>query len=430
MSGVGESRTFDDVEARAKRAAADKDPEALKAAAWDATEGALAAPSGQREDWAELAEGTLKNLREVLKQRRPGRGGLLLAEIRHELCKLTGPVDEWAEALDKPPPLPVRSDWTGEPPARKWLARNWLPAGRVAMLTGRGGAGKSRLALQVACAIASGRSEAVPSLDSIPTGDEKDPTFGGASRPVLYVGWEDEESEVHRRLEWLRGAGLRSVEGIGDRLHYLDAAGRGALWAPGREWGEPADWTSWAYELLAHAGAIDGLALLIVDPTAAAYGGNENDRAAVRAFISGLASQAALLDCAVLLIGHPPKASKGEGARYSGSTDWFAGVRALWTLRPAPVPGHPKPKSDETGVTNEGIALTLDKSSYGPAGDRAWLKLSTAGEEGRKGMAWRECTGHEALRSYAASRGLEVAEQADKAKNGKAKSKAKDLGLR
>ena len=32
----------------------------------------------------------------------------------------------------------------------------------------------------------------------------------------------------------------------------------------------------------------------------------------------------------VLLLAHPPK----SGSDYSGSTDWLAGVRALWTLGP------------------------------------------------------------------------------------------------
>ncbi len=72
----------------------------------------------------------------------------------------------------------------------------------------------------MAAAVASGRSEAVPGLPSVPTGEEDAPAFAsGDGRPVLYVGWEDEPDEVARRLHWLHGAGLRSVSGIGDRLH-------------------------------------------------------------------------------------------------------------------------------------------------------------------------------------------------------------------
>ena len=43
-----------------------------------------------------------------------------------------------------------------EPPPREWLVKNWLPTGCVTMLSGRGGFGKSRLALQLAAGVASG----------------------------------------------------------------------------------------------------------------------------------------------------------------------------------------------------------------------------------------------------------------------------------
>ena len=38
----------------------------------------------------------------------------------------------------------------------EWLVEDWLPSGRVSMLTGEGGAGKSRLALQLAAGIVTG----------------------------------------------------------------------------------------------------------------------------------------------------------------------------------------------------------------------------------------------------------------------------------
>ena len=47
------------------------------------------------------------------------------------------------------------TDWTGEPPDREWLLPGWLAVGRVHLLTGSGGRGKSRLALQLAAALAS-----------------------------------------------------------------------------------------------------------------------------------------------------------------------------------------------------------------------------------------------------------------------------------
>ena len=68
----------------------------------------------------------------------------------------------------------------------------------------------------------------------------------------------------------------------------------------------------------------------MLDSVAAIYSANENDRAEVRGFLSALARRAYEGDRSVLLLVHPPK----SGSDYSGSTDWLAGVRALWTLGP------------------------------------------------------------------------------------------------
>ncbi len=51
-------------------------------------------------------------------------------------------------------PRAIRTDWTA--PAREWLIPEWLPASRVCLLSGPGAVGKSRLALQLAVAVASG----------------------------------------------------------------------------------------------------------------------------------------------------------------------------------------------------------------------------------------------------------------------------------
>ena len=44
----------------------------------------------------------------------------------------------------------------GKAPPRDWLVTGWLPTGCVSILSGRGGVGKSRLALQLAAGVASG----------------------------------------------------------------------------------------------------------------------------------------------------------------------------------------------------------------------------------------------------------------------------------
>ena len=50
------------------------------------------------------------------------------------------------------------ADWP-TPPARQWILDGWLPAGRVTLFTGKGGAGKSLLTLGLALALAAGEEK-------------------------------------------------------------------------------------------------------------------------------------------------------------------------------------------------------------------------------------------------------------------------------
>ena len=143
----------------------------------------------------------------------------------------------------------IHTDRTGEPEARRWLSPAWLPEGRAALLTGPGGSGKSLLALQLAAALASGNPDPFGT-----DGDGQAPKIGADSDTsedrhgqVLYATWEDEPGEVLRRL-----AGIPSLD-------------RPALGLAVERYARSMD---------------PAPRLIVVDPTAAAYGGNENDRAA------------------------------------------------------------------------------------------------------------------------------------------------------
>ena len=84
---------------------------------------------------------------------------------------------EMARAESRPAGPIELSTWVGqpEPEPRRWLVNAWLPAGRVALLTGPGGVGKSRLVLQLAAGIASG-------------GDDQEDAWIAAPRDVLSLG--------------------------------------------------------------------------------------------------------------------------------------------------------------------------------------------------------------------------------------------------
>ena len=258
-------------------------------------------------------------------------------------------------------PRAVRTDWTAPAPAREWLIPEWLPASRVCLLSGPGAVGKSRLALQLAVAVASGVRvwlKSGPPL-MLPGG-----RAGGAV--AVIASWEDEPDELARRM-----AGYDPVPDLDDRLVAMDLSGGGPLWAS-RSPGAPAAWTDRGKWVMNYTGGRDAR-LLVIDSAAAAFGGNENSRSEVRAFVSALDAWACSARCAVLLISHPSKASEGEAAIYSGSTDWRNSVRALWELRAVPIPNSNDRCGPSKRAKRSAVRLRNEKASYGLDGAVLWL---------------------------------------------------------
>ena len=270
---------------------------------------------------------------------------------------------EDSEETEKTAPLPDWT-WTGEypPPPRRWLIRGWMPAARVSMLAGRGGAGKSRLALQLAAGIASGGGEGYEWI-SAPLGEL---TLGTVvpedGAPVIYATWEDEEEEVHRRLVEISGpeAPWVTPERLSENLHIVNLARRGPLWPPlqGRHVATLAELTMTGGLLRQRAEQL-GAVLIIVDPLAAAYAADENSRGLVRAFVADWDGWAQESGCAVWLVAHPPKG----GSDYSGSTDWEGAVRSMWVMKEEKVGEKPGKGEDKRPAFWQ---LSLPKRNYGP----------------------------------------------------------------
>ena len=282
----------------------------------------------------------------------------------------------WAEERR---PLDTQEEWSDfAPDPLEWIIEGWLPAGRIGILSGQGGRGKSRLALQLAAAMASGQADF---LGGPPTayGISRRTVLSGA-QTVVYASWEDDRHEVGRRLRALSvphdrcdgshlegqpfSLGLHELE---DRLRYVDMAGEGPVWGPGpgAHVSTMSDITPAGRRLREYAEE-SGAKMLVLDPLAASFGSNENDRGLVRAFLSNWDRWGRDNDCAILVISHPPKAT---GAAYSGSTDWEAGPRFMWTL------DYKEPRKGEDAVP----ALTLEKSNYGRRGARVWLEICGKG---------------------------------------------------
>ena len=333
----------------------------------------------------------------------PFRGKEVPLEFEEHIAALSGwlkahPEDAKAQRLlrealkamdeaEASAPLP---DWTWteaeDPPPRKWLVQDWLPAGRVTLLAGRGGAGKSRIILQLTAGIASGGGEGDAWIDAPQDILRLGKAVPSAGVPVAYATWEDEEAEFARRLSeisgdeapWVTPARLQN-------LHVVNLSRRGALWAPlaGRHVATLAELTDTGRLLRERAAALEAR-LLILDPLAAAYAGDENARGLVRAFVADWDGWAQDTGCAVLLVAHPPK----NGADFSGSTDWAAAVRCMWTMKEEKVGDPPKGKGQDTRQT--AWQLALPKRNYGP--DQAPLRMAwdTGGGSLRWRLAWWE----------------------------------------
>ena len=238
----------------------------------------------------------------------------------------------------EPLPLHLWED-IGEPPDQPWLIPEWLPVGAVTLLSGKGGVGKSRLSLQLATAIAGGAGPAAnwggPALSKTLT----------ESAPVVFASWEDSPAVIARRLSqisgdaapWVKPTMPLYIPGGVD----LGLTGSGPLYGTEERWGS-CKLTPLAHKLFEAAERVNAK-LLVLDSAAAIYSANENDRAEVRGFLSALSGWAGEGERSVLLLAHPPK----SGSDYSGSTDWLAGVRALWTLGTEPWGAAPKAKAPD-----------------------------------------------------------------------------------
>ena len=284
------------------------------------------------------------------------------------------------------------TDWTGTPPDREWMIDGWLAVGRVHLLTGKSGRGKSRLALQLAAALASNDPEAWP-VPWTPA-DERHAKDGKSNHPpalpvpfppgglpVVIASWEDEAAEVHRRI----AAQPVDVATLGDRLHYVDAAEWGPLWAPvGTAHVQTVAELTAAGRRLRRLCERVGARLLIVDPLAAAYGSDENVRGLVRQYMASWDAWGRDRRCAVLMIAHPPKQSanaRGDDDWWSGSSDWPAAARGAWALRHEKATEANGAGKNAKPAQPERTWLECVKASYGMAPESVHLTAD--------GVTWR-----------------------------------------
>lgn len=241
-----------------------------------------------------------------------------------------------------PQPLDLEALAEREPQSPPHIIPDWLPAGEVTLLGGHGGAGKSRVALDTAVAIAVGGM-----------------WYGLAAAPrrVLYVSAEDSADVMHWRLARVcRHLGISIVE-LAGRLDIVDASRLDAELIVETRDGPV---TTPMYDALAER--MRPGAVLVLDGASDLYGASEIIRRHVRYAIRAL-RRLVPPDGAALLVAHVDKAtarSAETSEGYSGSTAWHNSVRARWYLRP-------------DSEAADRLILTLAKANHARAG--AEIKL-------------------------------------------------------
>jgi RecA-family ATPase len=241
-------------------------------------------------------------------------------------------------------------DWQDKPvPKREWFVDGMIPHRTVTLFSGDGGSGKTQTALQLIVA---------SSLGLQWLGKDVGPG------PCLLYTAEDESDELHRRLAATvakTGHRLADLEGV--RLicmagHDAVLAKPNALKAIGA--------TMLFEKLKAEVEALKPR-LIVIDPAADVFGGDEIVRVQVRQFVQKLASLALESNCAVVLLSHPSLTGLNSGSGTSGSTAWSNSVRSRLYLEA--VKGDPdrrvlKVMKANYGRTGEEIAIRWDDGVY------------------------------------------------------------------
>ena len=221
-------------------------------------------------------------------------------------------------------------NWPERAPVRDWLLPGFVPAGRLTLLYGPGGAGKTLFGIQLAVSLAMG----LPML-----GHE----LAGNIKPVLYL-CEDDEDEVHRRLEAIcAGLGV-DVGTVYERIMLVcQGRGRDRLLVRVQRYRiregtfelelNTEETRAVPTNVLADLRSVvlrDGeKALFIVDPLAAVHDGNENDRLHAIAVFDALETELCHDGSSALVLGHPSKTSLA-----SGSTQWTNAARSAVIMGP------------------------------------------------------------------------------------------------
>jgi putative DNA primase/helicase len=224
--------------------------------------------------------------------------------------------------------LTCGADMTPQPV--RWLWQYWLALGKLHILAGAPGQGKTTIALAMAATITIG-------------GRWPD---GSRCAPGNVLIWSGEDDPADTLVPRLMAAGADRA-----RCYFIEGArrdGEVVPFDPARDLGQ----------LLEAIEKIGGINLLVIDPVVSAVTGDSHKNTEVRRALQPLVDLAASCDCAVLGITHFAKGGQGTdpAQRVVGSVAFTAVARVVMVAA--------KVKGDEEG--QDARILARSKSNIGP----------------------------------------------------------------
>jgi putative DNA primase/helicase len=204
---------------------------------------------------------------------------------------------------DNAPSVTILPATAYTPEAVRWLWDGWLARGKLHLLAGAPGTGKTTLAVSIAATVSGGARW--------PDG------AAGEAGDVLI--WSGEDSVADTLLPRLLVAG-----GNPKRVHFVDGV---------REHGKarPFDPAIDMPALVAEARLLSNLKLIVLDPVVAAVAGDSHKNTETRRGLQPVVDLAGQLDCALLGITHLSKNTSGREPleRVAGSIAFGAVARVV-----------------------------------------------------------------------------------------------------
>jgi putative DNA primase/helicase len=240
-----------------------------------------------------------------------------------------------------------------EPEVIRWLWPGWLACGKLHIMAGAPGTGKTTIALALAATVSTG--------GRFPDGNKCQP-----GNVLVWSGEDDPKDTLMPRLLAM-GADRSRIYFVGG----MTINGESAPFDPAKH-----------FSALAEAAtAIGGIKLMIVDPIVSAVVGDSHKAAEVRRSLQPVVDLAAKLDAAMVGISHFSKGTAGNDPleRVTGSNAFGALPRIVMAT------ARVKDDTDASALSKRILVRT--KSNIGPDGGGYCYSLEQSAVQGYAGLS-------------------------------------------